>query len=159
MELRGFEPLTFSLRRPDTQANELLRRLLVGAWRGVEWVVVRVGGTPGVRATTASMPSTVDLCGGPTLRLAVGHSRPPLTRSAPDPFGRTLNSSDRASSWPLGDAPDTEARAKEVELIREHRSNDPAIGYNRWPKASAMNPNARRTPVEDDLELLNPPPA
>ena len=79
VEPRGFDPLTFSLRRSDTRANELLRRLLVGAWRGVEWVSVRVGGTPGVRATTASMPSTVDLCGGPTLRLAVGHPRPPLT--------------------------------------------------------------------------------
>ena len=33
--------------------------------------------------------------------------------------------------WESLDAPDAEARAKEVELIREHRSNDPAIGYNR----------------------------
>jgi hypothetical protein len=26
-----------------------------------------------------------------------------------------------------------EARAMEVKLIREHRANDPTIGYNRWP--------------------------
>ena len=36
--------------------------------------------------------------------------------------------------WESLDAPEPEARAKEVELIREHRSNDPAIGDNRWPK-------------------------
>jgi hypothetical protein len=27
----------------------------------------------------------------------------------------------------------TEVNRKEVEFIRELRSNDPAIGYNRWP--------------------------
>ncbi len=32
------------------------------------------------------------------------------------------------------DAPDTEVRKKEVEFIRLLRSNDPTIGYNRWPK-------------------------
>ncbi|MDQ6657814.1 MAG: GIY-YIG nuclease family protein [Actinomycetota bacterium] len=31
-------------------------------------------------------------------------------------------------------ATDAEVRDKEVELIRLHRSNDPVIGYNRWPK-------------------------
>jgi hypothetical protein len=61
--------------------------------------------------------------------------------------------------WESLDAPDAEARVKEVELIREHRSNDPAFGYNRWPKASAMNPNARRMVAEDDLEAPSRPPA
>lgn len=28
----------------------------------------------------------------------------------------------------------TEVNRKEVEFIREYRSNDPAIGYNQWPK-------------------------
>ena len=43
--------------------------------------------------------------------------------------------------WESLDASDSEVRTKEVELIREHRSNDPAIGYNRWPKVtSAVNP-------------------
>src|SRR5688572_1043694 len=46
--------LTFSLRRPATGAYELHRRLLVGAWRAVELVPVRVGGTH----PTASMPLT-----------------------------------------------------------------------------------------------------
>lgn len=27
-----------------------------------------------------------------------------------------------------------EVNKKEVELIREFKSNDPAIGYNQWPK-------------------------
>ncbi|WP_417908876.1 GIY-YIG nuclease family protein [Candidatus Electronema sp. PJ] len=27
-----------------------------------------------------------------------------------------------------------EINQKEVELIREYRSNDPQIGYNRWPR-------------------------
>jgi hypothetical protein len=37
--------------------------------------------------------------------------------------------------WESTDATEGEARAKEVQLIRELRSNDPEIGYNRWPKA------------------------
>ena len=36
--------------------------------------------------------------------------------------------------WESESASEEELSAKEVELIREHRSNDPAIGYNRWPK-------------------------
>ena len=36
--------------------------------------------------------------------------------------------------WESEDASEAELSAKEVELIRKHQSNDPAIGYNRWPK-------------------------
>ena len=36
--------------------------------------------------------------------------------------------------WESETADDSEVRRREVELIREHRSNDPAIGYNRWPR-------------------------
>jgi len=36
--------------------------------------------------------------------------------------------------WSSTTATDAEARAMEVRLIREHRSNDPAIGYNRLPR-------------------------
>jgi hypothetical protein len=36
--------------------------------------------------------------------------------------------------WESEAASDAELSAKEVELIRQHRSNDPSIGYNRWPK-------------------------
>jgi hypothetical protein len=35
-----------------------------------------------------------------------------------------------------GDGPDKDFRAKEVELIRSLQSNDPAIGYNQWPRLS-----------------------
>jgi hypothetical protein len=36
--------------------------------------------------------------------------------------------------WESETATDSEASTKEAELIRELRANDPAVGYNRWPK-------------------------
>jgi hypothetical protein len=36
--------------------------------------------------------------------------------------------------WESENATDGEVNRKEVELITRHRSNDPSIGYNRWPK-------------------------
>jgi hypothetical protein len=39
--------------------------------------------------------------------------------------------------WESETASDADVSAKEVELIRGNRSNDPAVGYNQWPKASA----------------------
>lgn len=36
--------------------------------------------------------------------------------------------------WESDDASDSEVSQKEVELIREYQSNNPAIGYNQWPK-------------------------
>lgn len=36
--------------------------------------------------------------------------------------------------WESSDAPDEQVNAKEVELIRSFGSNNPSIGYNRWPK-------------------------
>lgn len=36
--------------------------------------------------------------------------------------------------WQSEGASDREVNLKEVELIRELRANDPAVGYNRWPK-------------------------
>lgn len=38
--------------------------------------------------------------------------------------------------WESETATDSEVSLKEVEFIRRFRSNDPAIGYNRWPKHS-----------------------
>ncbi|WP_253446661.1 GIY-YIG nuclease family protein [Halomonas sp. Y3] len=35
--------------------------------------------------------------------------------------------------WESEGASDREVSAKEVEMIRAYRSNDPDIGYNRWP--------------------------
>jgi hypothetical protein len=36
--------------------------------------------------------------------------------------------------WRSETATDAEVAAKEVELIRATSANDPAVGYNRWPK-------------------------
>jgi len=36
--------------------------------------------------------------------------------------------------WESEMATDSEVNIKEVEYINAFRSNDPAIGYNRWPK-------------------------
>ncbi len=36
--------------------------------------------------------------------------------------------------WESDTATPAEVSQKEVELIRAHRSNDPAVGYNQWPK-------------------------
>ena len=38
--------------------------------------------------------------------------------------------------WESEDCTDTELAEKEVEYIRESQSNNPEIGYNRWPKFS-----------------------
>lgn len=37
--------------------------------------------------------------------------------------------------WESETATDEEVNRKEVEFIRSFNSNDPRIGYNRWPKA------------------------
>lgn len=39
--------------------------------------------------------------------------------------------------WESETATDAEVKQKEIEYIRSLRSNDPAIGYNRWPKPQA----------------------
>jgi hypothetical protein len=36
--------------------------------------------------------------------------------------------------WESDTASESELAEKEVEMIRRYRSNDPQIGYNRWPK-------------------------
>lgn len=38
--------------------------------------------------------------------------------------------------WESDTATDSDVRIREVELIRQRRSNDPGIGYNRWPNMS-----------------------
>ncbi len=38
--------------------------------------------------------------------------------------------------WESETASDAEVRRKEVEFIRKLCSNDPAVGYNRWPRLS-----------------------
>lgn len=38
--------------------------------------------------------------------------------------------------WESEDCSEAELAQKEIEFIRQFRSNDPSIGYNRWPKFS-----------------------
>lgn len=40
----------------------------------------------------------------------------------------------RETLWESDTATDTEVSRKEVEYILAYRSNEPPIGYNRWPK-------------------------
>ena len=54
----GFEPPDLLVAKAWHAGRLTAPTLLVGAWRGVESVPVHVGGTPGARGTTASMPST-----------------------------------------------------------------------------------------------------
>ena len=42
--------------------------------------------------------------------------------------------------WESETATEAELSAKEVEMIRRYRSNDPSIGYNRWPKGDREPP-------------------
>ena len=46
--------------------------------------------------------------------------------------------------WESESATHAEVNAKEVELIRALRSNDPAIGYNRWPPYRQEAPTSLR---------------
>jgi hypothetical protein len=45
--------------------------------------------------------------------------------------------------WESETATDQEVNSKEVEYIRSFRSNNPAIGYNRWPKFRPQDHVAR----------------
>ncbi len=49
--------------------------------------------------------------------------------------------------WESDTATDAEVRAMEVKLIREHRSNDPAVGYNLTPKFLAPAEHAPMVPM------------
>ncbi len=42
--------------------------------------------------------------------------------------------------WESGDATRAEVTKREIEFIRQFRSNDPAIGYNRFPKLRGADP-------------------
>ena len=42
--------------------------------------------------------------------------------------------------WESEDCSDAEVNAKEVEFIRKYESNNPEVGYNRWPKYKEAQP-------------------
>ena len=41
--------------------------------------------------------------------------------------------------WESQTATEAEVRRKEIEYIESLRANDPAIGYNRWPKPDSTS--------------------
>lgn len=41
--------------------------------------------------------------------------------------------------WESNDATDEEVAAVEISLIRRFRANDPAVGYNRWPRLTVVS--------------------
>ena len=45
--------------------------------------------------------------------------------------------------WESEDCSESELAAKEVEFIRKYKSNDPAVGYNRWPKRTTDHITSR----------------
>jgi hypothetical protein len=49
--------------------------------------------------------------------------------------------------WESDTATDAEVRAMEIRLIREHRSNDPAVGYNLTPKLVPPAQDAATSPM------------
>jgi hypothetical protein len=49
--------------------------------------------------------------------------------------------------WESEIASDNEVNLKEVEFIRFYKSNDPLIGYNRWPKHKKENDGRDNTGI------------
>jgi hypothetical protein len=56
--------------------------------------------------------------------------------------------------WQSDIATEAELSAKEVEMICLYRSNDPEIGYNRWPKLPIVDRSEKCPPLYVD----KPPP-
>jgi hypothetical protein len=51
--------------------------------------------------------------------------------------------------WESEAASPSEINRKEVEFIVALRANDPAVGYNRWPRRSALNGSGRTSVNEE----------
>ncbi|MCE9668816.1 hypothetical protein LY474_13410 [Myxococcus stipitatus] len=47
--------------------------------------------------------------------------------------------------WESATATDQETSRMEIELIRAWQSNNPTIGYNRWPRFGQARPASKRT--------------
>ena len=58
--------------------------------------------------------------------------------------------------WESETALDSEVSAKEIEYIAAHRSNDPAIGYNRWPRSSTTNRRGASATQPDSMLCVAP---
>ncbi len=62
-----------------------------------------------------------------------GSASPNLVAADFDRTQRRRFTITREILWESDDADDAEVSRIEVEMIRRWRSNDPQIGYNRWP--------------------------
>lgn len=60
--------------------------------------------------------------------------------------------------WESDSASDQEVNKKEVELILLHRSNEPAVGYNRWPRFAPSEPDASVAILASMREAAKRPP-
>jgi hypothetical protein len=62
--------------------------------------------------------------------------------------------------WESETASDRELSMKEIEFIRMYRSNDPGVGYNRWPRAAPEEThNAHSRPsqsIRNDYDRRTP---
>lgn len=52
--------------------------------------------------------------------------------------------------WESETASDSEVAQKEVEMIHKYKSNNPEIGYNRWPVYKAKKSCKSCNPVKND---------
>jgi len=55
--------------------------------------------------------------------------------------------------WQSNSAADAEVSRKEVEFILALRANDPAVGYNRWPKLTVVS-SSTTLPTSTDSSSL-----
>ncbi len=49
--------------------------------------------------------------------------------------------------WESEDATHSEVSRREAAFIRQYRSNDPAVGYNRWPRVNQNHATTRPTAI------------
>ncbi|WP_231965615.1 hypothetical protein, partial [Mycobacterium sp. E802] len=80
---------------------------------------------PRNQGTKANDPTRVSYFGSPSAKAQIAAD---LGEHANDYTAR------KTILWESDTATDAEVRAMEAKLIRETRANDPAIGYNLWPR-------------------------
>jgi hypothetical protein len=61
--------------------------------------------------------------------------------------------------WEAENVSNQEVNQKEIEFIKLHKSNNPQIGYNQWPKSCAnsgdTNPAAQENEIDWEMYLKN----
>lgn len=57
--------------------------------------------------------------------------------------------------WESSKATDKEVNQKEIEFINKYQSNDPAVGYNKWPKFRPTNKTKDNSAAQTDEPKKN----